>query len=53
MTVGMLEEYCELVYLFLPYNASMWESLESIWKAARDDPNYDVYVIQIPLFVLP
>ena len=36
--------------VFLPYKASMWDSLESIWKAAKEDPNCDVYVIPIPYY---
>lgn len=36
--------------VFLPYKASMWDSLESIWKAADEDPNCDAYVIPIPYF---
>ena len=91
-TVGLLENYCELLYqtyeiirqgqpvnegkvykslrreliriensvkndipvrasvLFLPYKASMWDSLESIWKAADADPDCDAYVVPIPYF---
>lgn len=36
--------------VFLPYKASMWDSLESVWKAADVDPDCDVYVIPIPYF---
>lgn len=36
--------------VFLPYKASMWDSLESIWKAADADPDCDAYVIPIPYF---
>lgn len=36
--------------VFLPYKASMWDSLESVWKAADDDPDCDAYVIPIPYF---
>lgn len=36
--------------VFLPYKASMWDSLESVWEAARDDPDWDVYVIPIPYY---
>ncbi len=36
--------------VFLPYNASMWDSLESIWMAADEDPNCEAYVIPIPYF---
>ena len=34
--------------VFLPYNASMWDSLESIWQAADEDENCDAYVVPIP-----
>ncbi len=36
--------------VFLPYKASMWDSLESIWQAAEEDPACDAYVIPIPYF---
>ena len=36
--------------VFLPYKASMWDSLESVWKAACADPDCDAYVIPIPYF---
>ena len=36
--------------VFLPYKASMWDSLESVWMAARDDEKCDAYVIPIPYF---
>ncbi len=36
--------------VFLPYKASMWDSLESVWKAAEEDPNCDAYVVPIPYF---
>ncbi|WP_207641309.1 YncE family protein [Lacrimispora aerotolerans] len=92
VTVGLLEEYCEMVYhiyndisenktgggskiykqlhkqliriensvksdikqkieaVFLPYNASMWDSLESVWKAADEAEDCDAYVIPIPYY---
>ena len=92
VTIPMLEEYCELVYLmheeiaqsesvnaneayqklqevlaqiensiendirvrleavFLPYKASEWSSLESVWRAAEEDPDCDAYVIPIPYY---
>lgn len=40
----------EKVAVFLPYKASMWDSLESVWKAADEDPDCDAYVIPIPYF---
>lgn len=36
--------------VFLPYKASMWDSLESVWMAADADDECDVYVIPIPYF---
>lgn len=36
--------------VFLPYKASMWDSLESVWKAADADENCDAYVIPIPYY---
>lgn len=39
-----------LEVVFLPYKASMWDSLESVWFAARDDDNCDDYVVPIPYF---
>ncbi len=36
--------------VFLPYKASMWDSLESVWNAADEDPDWDAYVISIPYF---
>lgn len=36
--------------VFLPYKVSMWDSLESVWKAAQEDPDCDAYVVPIPYF---
>lgn len=36
--------------VFLPYKASMWDSLESVWKAADEDPECEAYVIPIPYY---
>lgn len=36
--------------VFLPYKASMWDSLESVWQEANADPDCDAYVIPIPYF---
>ena len=36
--------------VFLPYKASMWDSLESIWKKESENIQHDVYVIPIPYF---
>ena len=34
--------------VFMPYNASMWDCLESIWLAAKQDEECEVYVVPIP-----
>ena len=36
--------------VFFPYKASMWDSLESVWKAADEDPDCDAYVVPIPYY---
>lgn len=36
--------------VFLPAMASMWDSLESVWRAADADPDCDAYVIPIPYY---
>ncbi len=36
--------------LFLPYKAAMWDSLESVWKAADEDPDCNALVIPIPYY---
>lgn len=35
---------------FLPYKASMWDSLESVWEKAEADDNCDAVVMPIPYF---
>lgn len=36
--------------VFLPYKASMWDSLESVWKAVQEDERCEAYVVPIPYF---
>lgn len=36
--------------VFLPYHASMWDSMESVWKAAAADEQCDAYVVPIPFY---
>ena len=36
--------------VFLPYKASMWDSLESVWKKYDEDESVDAYVIPIPYY---
>lgn len=36
--------------VFMPYKLSMWDSLESIWRAAKEDPSCQCYVVPIPYY---
>lgn len=36
--------------LFLPYKYSMWDSLASIFEAAKEDENCEAYVMPIPYY---
>ena len=36
--------------VFFPYKASMWDSLESVYLAAKEDPNCNAYCVPIPYF---
>ena len=40
----------QIEVLFLPYKASMWDSMESIWQAAQEDSNCNAIVMPIPYF---
>lgn len=35
---------------FFPYKASMWDSLESVYLTAKEDPNCDAYCVPVPYF---
>jgi hypothetical protein len=36
--------------VFFPYKASMWDTMESVWLATKDDPQCDAYVVPIPYY---
>lgn len=38
------------ILVFLPYKASMWDSMESIWKAAKKHPACEVIVMPVPYY---
>lgn len=40
----------KLEIVFLPYKASMWDSLESVWMAADADPACEAYVVPVPYY---
>lgn len=44
------EAEVKLEIVFMPYKASMWDSLESIWLAAKADPSCECYVVPIPYY---
>ena len=45
------EKEVKMVIVFLPYKASMWDSLESVWRAAHEDKEHcEAYVVPIPYF---
>lgn len=56
----LLDRVCEeieklpeqIVAVFLPYKASMWDCMESVWKAACEDPLCIPYVVPVPYFDL-
>lgn len=40
--------------VFLPYQVSMWDSLESVWLESKEDTEVESYVVPIPYYdVLP
>jgi len=47
---AMQKEKCRRIILFMPYKASMWDSLESVWLAAEADESCEAYVMPIPYF---
>lgn len=40
----------KLEVVFFPYKASMWDSLESVYLAAKEDPDCDAYCVPIPYY---
>ncbi len=43
------EKEVKNIIVFLPYKASMWDSLESVWRAAYEDKEHcEAYVVPIP-----
>ncbi len=45
------ERHFKKEFVFLPYKISMWDSLESVWRAAAEDSDHCLaYVIPIPYY---
>lgn len=38
------------IVVFMPYKASMWDSLESVWRAVNKDEGWESLVMPIPYF---
>lgn len=36
--------------VFLPFRAANWGALESVWRAFRQDPDCNVYVVPVPYY---
>ncbi|WMC93862.1 hypothetical protein [Kineothrix sp. MB12-C1] len=36
--------------IFMPYKASMWDSLESIWRACKEDKSCECHVMPLPYY---
>lgn len=49
---GLEEIPVQMAVVFMPYKASMWDSMESVWLAACEDPDCVPYVVPIPYFDL-
>lgn len=47
---ALLEEPARLEVAFFPYKQSMWDCMESVWRAADADPMCDCYVVPIPYY---
>lgn len=41
-------ERAKKIVMFLPYKASMWDSLESVWQAAKEQDDVEAIVMPIP-----
>jgi hypothetical protein len=48
----LLHNEAEVKYeaVFLPFKASLWDSMEKMWQTVIDDPEYNVIVVPIPYY---
>lgn len=55
-TIKIIQEKLECRFpdkweiVFLPYKATMWDSLESIYLAAREEPDIEALVVPVPYY---
>ena len=38
------------VVVFVPYKASLWDAMESVWRTAMEDEDKEVYVVPTPYY---
>lgn len=43
-------ERMKKIIVFLPFKASDWDSLDSVWKREKENPLHEVYVIPVPYY---
>lgn len=46
----ILEEEVQYIITFMPYKSSMWDSMESVWEAAKQEPGCICHVVPIPYY---
>lgn len=44
------QEELQYIITFMPYKSSMWDSMESVWDAARQDLRCTCHVVPIPYY---
>ena len=51
LAVSIQQDFREKkVVVFIPYKVSLWGAMESMWQAAMEDENTEVYVIPVPYY---
>lgn len=46
----ILEEDIQYIITFMPYKSSMWDSMESVWEATKQDSRCICHVVPIPYY---
>lgn len=46
----ILEEDIQYIITFMPYKSSMWDSMESVWEAAKQDSRCICHIVPIPYY---
>lgn len=48
--INIKPTYDKLKIVFMPYKASMWDCMESVWEAANADEGCETFVVPIPYY---